>query len=127
MIFSATENSIGYALGLGALLIIAAITLWVLAGEAATGRLGPNRFVGIRTRSIMASDQTWLVAHQAAQRALQVAAIALAVTGALVAILGRNNDLLILILIVGIALMLGALAKAVIFATQTAKTRDGTT
>ncbi len=127
MIFSATENSIGYALGLGALLIIAAITLWVLAGEAATGRLGPNRFVGIRTRSIMASDQTWLVAHQAAQRALQVAAIALGVTGALVAILGRNNDLLILILIVGIALMLGALAKAVIFATQTAKTRDGTT
>ena len=127
MIFSATENSIGYALGLGALLIIAAITLWVLAGEAATGRLGPNRFVGIRTRSIMASDQTWLVAHQAAQRALQVAAIALGVTGALVAILGRDNDLLILILIVGIALMLGALAKAVIFATQTAKTRDGTT
>jgi hypothetical protein len=127
MVFGATENSIGYALGLGALLIFASITLWVLAGQAATGRLGPNRFVGIRTRSIMASDQTWLVAHQAAQRALQVAAITLGITGALVAILGRNNDLLILILIVGMAIMLGALAKAVIFATQAANTPDGAT
>ena len=92
----------------------------------ATGRLGPNRLAGIRTRSIMASDQTWLVAHQAAQRALRVAAIELGVTGALAAALGRNTDLLALILIVGTALMVGAVAKAGIFATRAAKTVDVT-
>ena len=123
MVFGATT---GYSLRLGGLLIIAAISLWVLAERTATGRLGPNRFAGIRTRRIMASDHTWLVAHQAAQRALQVAAIELGATGALVAVFGRNEDLLVLILIVGIALMLGALAKAVIFAARAAKTADVT-
>jgi len=121
MVFGTTGTSIGYALGLGGLLIIAAMSLWALARRTATGRLGPNRFVGIRTRSVLASEQTWLVAHQAAQRALQVAAIELGVTGALVAASGCNNDLRILILIVGTALTIGALAKAVIFATRAAK------
>jgi hypothetical protein len=127
MVFGTTGTSIGHSLGLSALLIIAAISLWVVAGRTATGSLGPNRFVGIRTRSIMASDQTWLVAHQAGQRALQVAAIELGVTGALVAALGENNDLLILILIVGTALTVGAIAKAVIFATRAAKAPNVTT
>jgi hypothetical protein len=92
-----------------------------------SGWVGPNRFVGIRTRSVLASEQTWLVAHQAAQRALQVAAIELGVTGALVAASGYNNDLRILILIVGTALTIGALAKAVVFATRAAKAPHVTT
>ncbi len=124
MVFATNETPIGFALGLGGLLIIAGIALWVVAQRTATGVLGRSQFVGIRTRSTMASDQAWLAAHQAAQRALQVAAVELGLTGAMAAVAGGNNDLLILILVVGTALMSGALAKAVIFATRAARATD---
>jgi hypothetical protein len=124
MVVAADETPIGLSLGLGGLLIIAGITLWIVAQRTATGVLGRNRFAGIRTRSTMTSDGAWLAGHQAAQRALQVAAIELGLTGAMAAASGGNNDFLILILVVGPALIFGALTKAVIFATRAARATD---
>ena len=64
--------------------------------------------------------------HGQLDRLCAFAAIELGVTGVLVAIFGRNNDLFLLILLVGIGLMVGAIAKAVIFANQAAKAANVT-
>lgn len=44
------------------------LLVWVVARAAASGRLGRNGVVGIRTRATQASDEAWRAAHAAAVR-----------------------------------------------------------
>ena len=72
---------IGIALAVGGLLIL-------LVGKLANeGRLKRNHLAGIRTRGTMASDDTWLAAHQAAWPSLFWAGMAGIVVGLSLAIL----------------------------------------
>lgn len=59
--------------------------IW-MARATASGRLGRNQLAGIRLPATMASDEAWLVAHQAARRPTERAgwcALASAVPGVL--------------------------------------------
>jgi hypothetical protein len=85
------------------------VVLWVVAARAANGSLGPNRWAGLRTRATMASPEAWVAANRAAQAGTQTAAVIFGVTGIAVRVLAWTTDLLPLILLVGIALTLGAL------------------
>lgn len=50
-----------------AALVIGGIVQLMVMSRAASGRLGRNKFAGIRTRATMLSDDNWLEAHQAAR------------------------------------------------------------
>jgi hypothetical protein len=113
--------SIGLALLMAVLLIVAATVLWVVAARAANGSLGPNRWAGLRTRATMASPEAWVAANRAAQTGMQTAAVILGVTGVAVGVLASTTDLLPLILLVGVTLTLGALVRATIRGTRAAK------
>ncbi|HLS24819.1 MAG TPA: SdpI family protein [Beutenbergiaceae bacterium] len=52
----------------GVLLVCCGLLLLWTARAAAHGRLPRNRLAGIRTRATMASDEAWLIGHQAARR-----------------------------------------------------------
>jgi hypothetical protein len=69
----------------------------------------------------MASPEAWVAANRAAQAGTQTAAVILGVTGVAVGVLAWTTDLLPLILLVGIALTFGALARATIRGTRAAK------
>ena len=56
-------SSIFAALGL----VVAGIVQMVVMSRAADGRLGRNRFAGLRTKATMLSDDTWHTAHVAAK------------------------------------------------------------
>jgi hypothetical protein len=112
---------IALALLMAALLIVAAVVLWVVAARAANGSLGPNRWAGLRTGATMASPEVWVAANRAAQAGMQTAAVILGVTGVAVGVLAWTTDLLPLILLVGIALTFGALVRATIFGHRAAK------
>jgi hypothetical protein len=112
---------IAVALLLGVLLILAAVVLWVVAARTANGSLGPNRWAGLRTRATMASPEAWVAAHRAARAGMQTAAVILGVTGVAVGVLAWTTDLLPLIVLVGVALMSGALVRATMIANRAAK------
>lgn len=50
-----------------AALVIGATVQLIVTSRAASGRLGRNKFAGIRTRATMLSDDNWLDAHKAAR------------------------------------------------------------
>lgn len=50
-----------------AALVIGGIAQLIVTSRAASGRLGRNRFAGIRTRATMLTDDNWLEAHKAAR------------------------------------------------------------
>lgn len=120
MIFAAEEVSPVVSLGLGALMIGAGALLWVMAVRTAGGRTGRNNFIGIRTKATQASDGAWLAAHKAAERSFQVAAVECVLTGLALMVLGQNSEWMILIVLVGVALMLGAVVNAFVLGTQAA-------
>jgi hypothetical protein len=121
-IVAVDAGALGLAAALAVLLIVASVVFWVVSARAASGALGPNRWAGIRTRSTLASPAAWVAAHRAAKPGLQTAAVILGATGVAVGALGWTTDLLPLILLVGVALLSGALIRAVIFGTRAAKT-----
>jgi len=118
--------AVAVTLPLAMLLIVASVVLWVVAARAASGTLGPNRWAGIRTRSTMASPAAWVAAHRAARTGLQTAAVILGLTGVAVGVLGWTTDLWPLIALVSMALMCGALVRAVIFGTRAARSVNQT-
>ena len=110
---SAVDGSpIGIAVPLSVLPIVGAVVLWIIAARTATGAIGPNRWVGLRTRATMASPEAWVAGNGAARVAIQTAAVIIGVTGVAVGVLAWTTDLLPLILLVGIALMFGAVVRA---------------
>ena len=52
---------------LSAGLILAGLVQIFVMIRASDGRLGRNRFAGIRTRMTLSSDEAWMTAHQAAR------------------------------------------------------------
>lgn len=63
------------AIALGVVLLVLSGLLWTLNARIVAGRLGPNRWVGIRTAVTRESDTAWLAAHQAASPLLKLTAI----------------------------------------------------
>lgn len=120
MIFAAEEVSPVVSLGVGALMIGAGALLWVMAVRTASGRTGRNNLIGIRTKATRSSDGAWLAAHKAAERSFQVAAVECALTGLALMVLGQNSEWMILIVLIGVALMLGAVVNAFVLGTQAA-------
>jgi hypothetical protein len=114
------ESPIGLAAPLSVLPIVGAVVLWVIAARAASGSLGPNRWAGLRTRATLASPEAWVAGNRAARPGIQTAAVILGVTGVLVGVLAWTTDLLPLILLVGVALMFGAIVRGAILGNSAA-------
>ncbi|MFT7650144.1 MAG: hypothetical protein ACI8Y4_004910 [Candidatus Poriferisodalaceae bacterium] len=114
-------SPIGLAAPLTVLPIVGAVVLWIIAARAATGAIGPNRLAGLRTRATMASPEAWVAGNRAARAGIQTAAVILGVTGVAVGVLAWTTDLLPLILLVGLALMFGALIRGCILGNRAAQ------
>lgn len=114
-------SSIVYAAPLSVLPIVGAVVMWIVAARAATGAIGPNRWAGLRTRATMASPEAWVAGNRAARAGIQTAAVILGVTGVVVGLLAWTTDLLPLILLVGIALMVGSLVRGCILGNRAAQ------
>ncbi len=106
---------------IGLALVGAGVGLWAVAERTADGRIGRNRYAGIRLRSTRQSDEAWVAGHQAAKQGIRVAATLMGVTGIGLMASSGNSDLALLLIIVGSALWCGATIKATIAATRAAK------
>lgn len=51
--------------------IVCAVILWTIAARAATGSIGPDRWVGLRTRATLASPEARVAGNSAARVGLQ--------------------------------------------------------
>lgn len=56
--------------------IVADIFLYAIVARAATGKVGPNAWAGIRTKTTRKNDKTWLAAHVAAYPLMRDTALA---------------------------------------------------
>jgi uncharacterized membrane protein len=56
--------------------IVADIVLYVIVARAATGKVGPNAWAGIRTRATRKNEKTWLAAHVVAYPIMRDTALA---------------------------------------------------
>ena len=56
--------------------IVAGVILYAIVARAATGKVGPNAWAGIRTRATRKNDKTWLAAHVAAYPLMRDTALA---------------------------------------------------
>ena len=106
---------------IGLALVGGGIGIWVVAERTADGRIGRNKYAGIRLHSTRQSDEAWVAAHQAARRGTRVAAALMGVTGVGLMATSGNSDLALLVIIVGSALWCGAIVKATIAAHRAAK------
>ena len=59
-----------------ALSIVADIILYNVVARAASGKVGPNAWAGIRTKTTRKNDKTWLAAHVAAYPIMRDTALA---------------------------------------------------
>jgi len=106
---------------IGIALIGAGIGLWVVAERTADGRIGRNKYAGIRLRSTRASDEAWVAGHQAAKQGTRVSAALIGLTGVGLVATSGDPDVAALLIIVGLALGCGALIKATMAATSAAE------
>lgn len=65
----------------GVVLVMVGFLTLEMARRCRDGRIGPSRFVGIRTAATRSSPDAWRVAHEAGFPMLRNAAVALAGTG----------------------------------------------
>lgn len=105
----AADDSVSFLTGLllAAVLMVGGVALAVLNHAAATGRVGPNGGIGIRTSATRSSDEAWRAAHQAAKPWIQFAAMGGLASGALVLFLRSEPELFYGVLFVGVALIAG--------------------
>lgn len=87
-------------LAVGALLVVAAVVLALVMRAAADGRIGPNRWAGLRTRVTMAGPRQWRAAHEAALGPSVVAATGLGLAG-LGAMVTRDPFVLVGVVLAG--------------------------
>ncbi|NVI89819.1 SdpI family protein [Actinomadura sp. BRA 177] len=69
----------------GLILVAAGVLVVVVGRLTATGRIGRNNLVGIRTARSKADDESWLIVHRAAQPWMIGGGVALAVGGVVAA------------------------------------------
>lgn len=115
------EVPLAASLTMAIAMFAAAVITWQIAQRTEAGTLGRNGMAGIRTKATLASDEAWIAGHKAAAPATRVASVISALTSVGFLATSGRGELTILVLIVGIALLLGAMAKAVIFANQAAR------
>jgi hypothetical protein len=84
----------------GVLLLVAAVALALVMSAAADGRLGPNRWAGLRTKVTMSGPRQWRAAHEAALGPSVVAAIGLGVAG-LIAIIVPDSFVMVGVVLAG--------------------------
>lgn len=56
--------------------MVADVILFAVVARAASGKVGPNAWAGIRTKTSMKNDKTWLAAHVAAYPLMRDTALA---------------------------------------------------
>lgn len=71
----------------GGVLLLAAVVMALVMAAAADGRLGPNRWAGLRTKVTMSGPRQWRAAHEAALGPSVVAALGLGLAGLLAIVL----------------------------------------
>ncbi|WP_460973626.1 SdpI family protein [Prescottella soli] len=105
-------DSIGLRVALCLTFTIAgAVIVWT-ARAAASGRLGRNPYVGVRTPSTMASDATWIAAHRASRPLTEIGGW-LAIVAGLGALVPMEESMLTALGIAGAGCLVGfALAGA---------------
>lgn len=108
--------AIATMVGVSAIVAVSAQAVIVIAKRAADGRLGPNRWAGIRTRTTLASPEAWRAAHQAGYPRMRMGGIAGHVTAALALIVGAavatTADPDVAMGVWGAILVVGSLAMA---------------
>lgn len=66
----------GIHLVVAAAFIVVDVILYVIVARAATGKVGPQAWVGIRTRATRKSEASWLAAHVTAYPIIRDTALA---------------------------------------------------
>lgn len=93
--------------------------IWI-GGKSAAGTLKRNWFVGIRTRTTLASDEAWRAAHMAGATATTWAGVASVVSG--LALLARpSNTIGLVVVFVGLAIMLVLVVVSMVKGQRAAK------
>lgn len=59
-----------------ALSLVADVILYVVVARAASGKVGPNAWAGIRTKATRKNEKTWLAAHVVAYPIMRDTALA---------------------------------------------------
>lgn len=93
-----------------ALSLVADVILYVVVARAASGKVGPNAWAGIRTKATRKNEKTWLAAHVVAYPIMRDTALANA-TLMIVALFLPSQFQMYLVQVA-----LGALLVGVIFA-----------
>ena len=108
---------------LGAVMALVGVLLQWVASAGASGRLRRNAFVGIRTRSTLASDAAWLAAHRRAEGPTRLAGIA-ALVSAVVAAIPGPEDLLFGSIVAAAAVILGLSVYGAVVGGRAAREAD---
>ena len=80
------------AFGVGLVQIFLGVGLLASWWAVHTGRLGRNRFVGMRTKAALASDEAWRAAHAAAGWSILAAGAATLVLGVFLVLTRPDED-----------------------------------
>ncbi len=102
-------------------LLAAGYITWSVAKKTESGTLRRNGMAGIRTKATLASDEAWEAAHTAAAPAMRAAAAFCVLTGLGVLATSSKGGLAVLVVIVGLALLGGAMTKAMMAANKAAR------
>jgi len=118
----AADDSVPFwtALLIGGAMIAAAVAMIVIGNMAATGRIGPNPGVGIRTKDTRRSEKAWQAAHVAAKPFVQFGAVVMIACGCVVFALSSEPAALYGIALVGVVLMAIAMLLGTVAANRAA-------
>lgn len=106
---------------IGGLMIIAGVAVLATVNQCASGQIGRNRGVGIRTSATRASDEAWMAGHRAARPFLQFGAIAMFACGAVVFALSSQPAALFGLVVVGVGLLVVAALLGTVAANRAAR------
>ena len=120
---AAADDTVPWILGLllGLSMIGAAIAIIVVNNWAASGRIGPNPGMGIRTPATRSSPEAWHAARRAAMPIMQFAAMVSLATGVVVLFLRSSPILFWGVLLVGATLLASLSVVGAIVAERAAK------
>lgn len=95
----------GAAIGLGLILVGAGLLLLVVARRSGNETLPRNWLVGIRSKTTLASDEAWRVAHRVAAQPMAVGSLG-SIAAGLILLLRPTNGLGLTVVLLGLAWLL---------------------